>query len=349
VEVHASTLSRLKQGFESLGAPVFHSQTRKTADSLAFSPTGDTRKGYNVHQRSWFSHMLYASRRRSIWRYRRAVPEALRAVAGRREYIVSLDTRDDVVAAQRHARVHLDAERQFKRWRDQAAGAPVHDSAQDEWMQGQRFLRGSGFNYIPLEQLRAEHDASGLVEQPSEFERRLGFVADRLGIITDDVETRDEAINGSLEARAVLGALQRPMLRLSGALQIYLDEKAADLSRMTARSARGFRLERERVIAGLRDALGEDKPVETLTRSDARLFRDHLVTRQVAASTVNKYLRIARTIVGTAIRDHDLSIRNPFESLRVEDETPDIERRHPLSPEEIKLLLAARDRINGEL
>jgi integrase len=259
------------------------------------------------------------------------------------------DTRDDLEAAQRHARVHLEAERQFASWRAEAAGVPTQHCAEDEWVRGLRFLSRSGLDYIPLDQLRAEHEANGAAEHPSEFERRLGFVEDRLGIATDDMETRDGAINDSLEARAVLGVLQRPLVCLSGALQIYLAEKAADLSSMAQRSARGFRLERERVIAGLRTALGEDKPIQRLTRSDARLFRDFLVARQVAASTVNKYVRIAHTIVGTAIRDHDLSIRNPFESLRVEDEMPDIDRRHPLSQKEIKLVLAARQRINGEL
>jgi integrase len=260
---------------------------------------------------------------------------------------VSLRTRDDAEAAQRHAGVHLEAERQFQRWRAEAAGVPIQNC--DDWAEGLRFLRRNGLEYVPLEQLRAEHNTNGAAEHPSEFERRLGFVADSLGIVTDDVETRDRAINGSLEARAVLGVLQRPVIRLSGALQIYLAEKATDLSRMAVRSARGFRLERERVIEGLRAALGEDKPIGNLTRSDARLFRDALVARQVAISTVNKYLGVAQTIIGAAIRDHDLSIRNPFESLRVEDQTPDIEKRHPLSPEDIKLLLESRDGINDEL
>src|SRR5262249_6621785 len=36
-------------------------------------------------------------------------------------------------------------------------------------------------------------------------------------------------------------------------------------------------------------------------------------------------------------------------SLRVSDQTPDIERRHPLSPDEIQLLLGSKTRLNAEL
>src|SRR5262245_50483658 len=100
--------------------------------------------------------MLYASRsRHGIWRYRRALPEALRSFAGRREYLASLGTRDDAQAAQRHARVHLEAEQQFQRWRAEAAGASVPNN--DEWAEGLRFLRRNGLEYISLDQLRAEH------------------------------------------------------------------------------------------------------------------------------------------------------------------------------------------------
>src|SRR5262245_48138479 len=204
------------------GAPLFHSQTRKPADFLAFSPTGGTRKGYKVHQRSWFSHMLYASRRRGIWRYRRAVPEPLRAFAGRREYIVSLETRDDAEAGQRHANIHVEAEQQFAQCRAQASGAEDKNSDDDEWAKGHRFLKRVGLDYVSLESLKADHDVNGYSAQPSEFEKRLAIVNERLGIETDDEETRDEAINGSLEARAMLGDLRRPVLRLSGALNIYL-------------------------------------------------------------------------------------------------------------------------------
>ena len=95
--------------------------------------------------RSWLSHMLYASRsRHGVWRYRRAIPQPLRGVAGKREYVVSLDTRDDAEAAQRHAKVHIEAEQRFKRWRVEASGTPVPNSEEDEWEKGNRFLRHSG-------------------------------------------------------------------------------------------------------------------------------------------------------------------------------------------------------------
>src|SRR5262245_9368090 len=115
--------------------------------------------------------MLYASRRRGIWRYRRAVPEPLRAFAGRREYILPLKTRDDAQAAQRHAKIHLEAELQFAQWRAQVSGASVKNSDDEEWINGNRFLKRVGLDYVPIESLKADHEDKGNSAQPSEFEQ----------------------------------------------------------------------------------------------------------------------------------------------------------------------------------
>jgi integrase len=104
------------------------------------------------------------------------------------------------------------------------------------------------------------------------------------------------------------------------------------------------------VIAGLQKALGEDKAIECLTRADAIAFRNHLMNdRQAAASTVNKHIGMAHTIIKTVVNHHGLNIQNPFGSQRIADDIPDIEKRHPLSPDEIKLLLGAKVRLNDEL
>ena len=60
---------------------------------------------------------------------------------------------------------------------------------------------------------------------------------------------------------------------------------------MSEKAARGFRFEKERVIAGLLKALGEDKAVEGLLRSDALAYRKYLMDQcEVSASTANKYI-----------------------------------------------------------
>jgi integrase len=294
--------------------------------------------------------MLYASRtRHGIWRYRRAVPEPLREVAGRREYVVSLETRDDEEAARRHAKVHLEAEKQFKVWRAQAAGAPVQTWEEDEWAKGLEFLKRNRLEYVPLERLKAD-DAQQVDGNVSEYDRRLAIVDDQLGIDTYDEETRDAAIAASLEARAAFGSLRPPALRLSGALRLYFAEKAADLSLMSKKAARGFRLEKERVISELRKTLGQDKPLNGLTRADALAYRDHLLVGcKLSTSTTNKYIRVAHTIIGTAITHHNLSMQNPFRALRVADGIPDRDRRSHLAGDDIKLLLGSRRHLNEQL
>ena len=52
--------------------------------------------------------MLYAQRsRHGIWKYRRAIPQALRLAAGRREINVTLSTRDDLEAQLAYVKAHV--------------------------------------------------------------------------------------------------------------------------------------------------------------------------------------------------------------------------------------------------
>lgn len=94
---------------------------------------------------------------------------------------------------------------------------------------GAEFPKMHGLPYVLLADLRTMHEEHGNLREPSELEKRLEFVEDKLGKAVDDEHERDEAIHHSPEARAVPGTLSPPRHRLTEAIQGYFAEKGFDL------------------------------------------------------------------------------------------------------------------------
>ena len=122
---------------------------------------------------------------------------------------------------------------------------------------------------------------------------------------------------------------------MSDALAVYFEQRAPELSKMSPRTAKRYRLEKARVVKELQLAVGEDKPVGNLKRSDARIFRDHLIAKKLAISTVNKYSDLIKTIWKVAAQDQEIDKPNPFTDNTVEDPVPHIEKRSTLSLQEV--------------
>lgn len=94
----------------------------------------------------------------------------------------------------------------------------------------------------------------------------------------------------------------------------------------------------EQTASLLEESLGRKAvlPVDAITLGDATRFRDNLA-RRVAPSTVNKLLKIARIILGDAVRD-GLTTENPFAKVkRLKAATTS---RRPFTIAELRDLLA---------
>ena len=156
--------------------------------------------GYN-----WLSRMQYSTRsRHGIWKYRRAIPQALRLAAGHREINVTLSTRDDREAQHAYVRAHGAAEAYLSNLSRMVASPKSSNSEKEIWELGQAFLRSIRMPYLPLANLKLQGSND---EGPSQFEQRLEYVRDNLGIDIDDPSSREREINASFEAKAILGAL----------------------------------------------------------------------------------------------------------------------------------------------
>ena len=294
----------------------------------------------------WLSKMLYAQRsRHGVWKYRRAIPQALRLAAGRREINVTLSTRDDLEAQLAYVKAHGEAEAYLKTLVKLAANPKSANSDKEIWELSKAFMQQLKLPYVTLDDLKAQESFD---DGPSQFEQRLEYVED-LGIDVSDPRTRDGEINASWKAKAILGALKRPQFCMSDALRVYFEQRAPELAAMSPRQVKRYRLDKERVVNALRLVLGEDKPHASLTRADARSLRDYFRHKGLAISTVNKHIGTVATIWKVAAQDQEVALANPFMGHEISDPVPAIEKRNPLSPNEVASLLARRDHMSPDL
>lgn len=136
-------------------------------------------------------------------------------------------------------------------------------------------------------------------------------------------------------------------LTVSEALELYLAEKRDEFAAYHGRQLQVRVNEKQRVVSYLLASLGGDRSVETLTRADARSFRDYLGRKGMAAGSVKKNIRIAGAILAVAIAERQIMMPNPFHRLAVKTDVAAIDARLPLTKEEIQTVLALP--VNREL
>lgn len=127
---------------------------------------------------------------------------------------------------------------------------------------------------------------------------------------------------------------------LSEAFSVYLDNhyKGHD---------RKFQESQKQHWDKLINLLG-DKPIKALSRSDARLYRDHRLASGVAATTVAREISTIRAILTKAIRELSLGIPNQFAGIEIPQANKNAHDRLPYSPEEISLLVSEALKVNDE-
>lgn len=91
-----------------------------------------------------------------------------------------------------------------------------------------------------------------------------------------------------------------------------------------------------------------DKPIKALSRSDARLYRDHRLASGVAATTVSREISTIRAILAKAIRELSLGIPNQFSGIEIPKAHKNANDRPPYTPEEISLLVSEALKVNDE-
>lgn len=112
----------------------------------------------------------------------------------------------------------------------------------------------------------------------------------------------------SVPSARPFGAFSTPAedqsVRLSEAVAIYLQLKGADRSG-------NFQRTTERACGYVIDICG-DKNLLEFTKSDATRFRDALIEKQLAGSSISRIFGVVRSVINTAASETGVSMTNPF-------------------------------------
>ena len=286
------------------------------------------------------------------FRYRRKVPQELRAVLGKGELVIPLGkTKGE--ALRKYGDVHKEAER-------------VLAAAWDEVRGVVRTTKG-----------RRASTARELYEQALDRVRELGLNPYRTGSDPDDPE--DEAdlvvrdvlaeqiaakyrtdpetgypIGVSPEDTALMRALYSasatrgaPPVTLEDAKKLYLKDRFRKTSPSPLQQKKDEQ-RAERVIGHVRAALGgRDPAIAELKRADARAVLDHMLRAINNPATVDRYLNDVRAIINHAVTEFDelRGMESPFKKLAATTETEAArQKRKPFSAEQLR---ATRTHILG--
>ncbi len=112
----------------------------------------------------------------------------------------------------------------------------------------------------------------------------------------------------SVPSAGPFGAFSAPVadqsVHLSEAVAIYLQLKGADRSG-------NFQRTTERACGYVIDVCGDKNLVE-FTKSDATRFRDALIEKKLAGSSISRIFGVVRSVINTAASETGVSMTNPF-------------------------------------
>ncbi len=142
----------------------------------------------------------------------------------------------------------------------------------------------------------------------------------------------DDDLHGKLAAHGLVAPREKqPAVPLGPWLENYIANRA-DLKPST-------KLSRRQVIADLSAFLGANRDVQTVTPGDADDFKQWLIGRKLATSTIHKRLQVARSFF-IALRRRKLVADNPFEGVS-SPATGIQDRQRFVTRQEIEKVLAA--------
>lgn len=242
------------------------------------------------------------------YRYRRKVPDFLRQALGKTEIIKPLGSTHAEVL-RHYDRVHKEAEAEIKAAMRGKPKKAREKTALEKYQWATRQIAEWG----PMDEAAAD-------------------------ILADHLE---ETGQPELYQALVVPDRKQPEPTLADAVKLYLKDRVEGTADETKKQQRV-----ERVQGHVEKATGRKDPALTsLTRADARETRDHMLSLDIAPSTVHRYLNDLRAIITHAIKEMDLrGAVNPFNGLEVKKQTLAKEDRKPFSEAQLK---AARARVKG--
>lgn len=270
--------------------------------------------------------------------YRRPVPPALFDALGRREIKKALG-KDYVKAVALHALANKEAEKAIQAAKAQAPDA-VGGGDRAALI---RRMRQFGFSAADIALV-----SEGKVDPMSTLDEGLSVFQDTLIDEAEAAERRKVNPKVSIEAIKAIGqrGLPKEVHTIATTLKAYLDLKSTGVGPRDQALRNRVNSIRDRMI----DALGKPevnkRPLEHLSRADARKVRDHLAELMSPAS-VKRNIEIISPAINTMITEYDLGMRNPFAGLTIKGAVNSRDKRSSLSEDDMKALAPAMNTEDG--
>lgn len=240
------------------------------------------------------------------YRYRRAVPEALREAVGQLEIKKALGS-DYATAMKRYGEVHKATDRLF----ENAKQAPVPTDREAVI----RALRKAGASPKQLENIVA-----GLGWGRSAEGWGTGAEGLWYGLVNEyeDAKRNGETPAVALEVIRAIGEQKLPQqtYTIASALGFYLERKRGTDEAINRQLENRINNLKARAIAVLgKDAVNK-RSLEKFTRADALKIRDAMLA-EVHPNSVRRMLNIFRAALNKTLLEFDLGLRNPFDKMEI--------------------------------
>ncbi len=258
------------------------------------------------------------------------IPEDCREALGKRELRHSLKTNDLRLASVLALKLNEEALEQFANIRGQRI--PQHEMSDSE---------GYKEALLWLEAKCARPPPGGFRETNAAVRKSQRTKHGEALAPSSELDTH--TVRGSSESH-----WSRLQPTIADGVQLYLEERNRN-GRRSAAKAKQFEQMVRRNAGYLTAAIG-NKPIHSITRQDARAFRDALAKKpNLQATSVNKSLQLVSAIINLSITEFELPSQNPFRKLALEEEVAGRDKRRPFTKAELDAYLSlASEHLNEQ-
>ncbi|WP_427311026.1 phage integrase [Cupriavidus sp. H39] len=264
--------------------------------------------------------LKYCYLRSGVYYFQRPVPRDLQDRYGKKLVKTNLRTSDTATAARAIERMNRQLEEDWAMLR-----ASPNSSLKATKKHAEAFLASWGIT------------PSGELDEAAEA--ALSLLYDHLDKKREAHADGDEEVYRSASGTEFLTPVEAAAIQmvtgtlkpaLSDMLDLYLEthQKRGDAK---------FETYAKRAFGGLLAAIG-DKPIDEVTREDARKYIAKQLEKGNKTTTVRRRLNTFKAAMTIYIREKELNRANPFEAIKIAAEGSDAEDREPFTPEELATL-----------
>jgi len=302
----------------------------------------------------------YLAKRGSTYYFRRVVPDELRSVVGKTEFVWSLRTKDLATAKRLLHQDAVKTDAEIKRAEEVLAQLPspeehgLYDGRQSALAQMHDTIEVRQYAAVIAAAFRKELDKAATEKRlearrndleaeltKHEWNLRDGSMTDRFSLSTSESMVLGLRALLTGDGAASLPPVEPPVitpskavhgdeLKLSGLVQLWAKGKQP-----TAKSVDMW----NRSVSIFVDVCG-DIPVANITKKNVIAFKDHLLASGRKSSTVQNRINQLRSLFKYAV-GQDFISADPSEGVQPPPDKSDDKERHPWTTEALNTLFAA--------